>query len=323
MGAQLMGTTQSFGDMVAVRDVAGKYISKLGEKNEKVVVVNADLSGTSRNKGFCEEFPDRSFNVGIAEQDLVSFSAGLAHEGFMPYAFTMAPFISMRACEQCRTDVAYGHLNVRLIGNYAGYSSGVSGATHCALEDCAIMGSMAGMTVLEPGDPYQICKMLEATLSWDGPVYIRSGIEAIKPIYPENYDYQIGKAITAREGSDGAFIASGIVVQFAMEAAERLEKELGASIRVVDMHTIKPIDEQAVIAAALTGRVIAAQDHNIIGGLGYYAAAVIAQAGIAAQFKILGCPDHFVPIATAPYLFHRNEYDADGLYANMKKMLEK
>ena len=165
-----MGITQSFGDMVAVRDVAGKYISKLGEKSDKVVVVNADLSGTSRNKGFCEEFPDRSFNVGIAEQNMVSFAAGLAHEGFIPYAFTMAPFISMRACEQCRTDVAYERLNVRLIGNYAGYSSGVSGATHCALEDCAIMGSMAGMTVLEPGDPYQICKMLEASLTWDGPI---------------------------------------------------------------------------------------------------------------------------------------------------------
>jgi transketolase len=323
MGARLMGITQSFGDMVAVRDVAGKYISRLGEKNDKVVVVNADLSGTSRNKGFCEEFPHRSFNVGIAEQNLISFSAGLAHEGYMPYAFTMAPFISMRACEQCRTDVAYGHLNVRLIGNYAGYSSGVSGATHCALEDCAIMGSMAGMTVLEPGDPYQICKMLEATLTWDGPVYIRSGIEAIKPIYPEDYDYQIGKAIIAREGGDGAFIASGIVVQFALEAAERLEKDTGAKIRVVDMHTIKPIDEAAVLDAARTGRVIAAQDHNIIGGLGYYAAAVIAQAGVSAQYKILGCPDRFVPIATAPYLFHVNEYDADGLYKNMKKMLDK
>jgi transketolase len=318
-----MGITQSFGDMVAVRDVAGKYISKLGEKNDKVVVVNADLSGTSRNKGFVEEFPDRSFNVGIAEQNLVSFSAGLAHEGFMPYAFTMAPFISMRACEQCRTDVAYGHLNVRLIGNYAGYSSGVSGATHCALEDCAIMGSMARMTVLEPGDPYQICKMLEATLTWDGPVYIRSGIEAIKPIYPEEYDYQIGKAIIAREGSDGAFICSGIVVQFALEAAERLEKETGAKIRVIDMHTIKPIDEMAVIEAAKTGRVIAAQDHNIIGGLGYYAAAVIAKSGLATQFKILGCPDHFVPIATAPYLFKVNEYDTDGLVKNMKEMLKK
>ena len=317
-----MGTTQSFGDMVAVRDVAGKYIAKLGEENDKVVVVNADLMGTSRNRGFYEEFPERTFNVGIAEQNLISFSAGLAHEGFMPYAFTMAPFISMRACEQCRTDVAYGGLNVRMIGNYAGYSSGVSGATHCALEDCAIMGSMAGMTVLEPGDPYQICKMLEASLDYDGPIYIRSGIEAIKPIYPENYEYKIGKAIIANEGNDGAFICSGIVVQFALEAAKIIKKELGKNIRVVDMHTIKPIDEEAVLAAAKTGRVIAAQDHNIIGGLGYYVGAVIAQNAVSTQFKILGCPDLFVPIATAPYLFKVNEYDTAGLVKHMKAMLE-
>jgi len=316
-----MGKTESFGDMVAVRDVAGKYISALGEKNDKVVVVNADLMGTSRNRGFFENFPERTFNVGIAEQNLISFSAGLAHEGFMPYAFSMAPFISMRACEQCRTDVAYGNLNVRMIGNYAGYSSGVSGATHCALEDCAIMGSIAGMTVLEPGDPYQVCKMLEATLDYDGPVYIRSGIEAIKPIYPKDYDYKIGKAIITKEGGDGAFICSGIVVQFALEAANIIKEETGKDIRVVDMHTIKPIDEQAVVSAARTGRVIAAQDHNIIGGLGYYAAAVIAESGISTKFEILGCPDKFVPIATAPYLFKVNEYDTDGLVKHMKKML--
>lgn len=316
-----MSNTQSFGDMVAIRDVAGNYITTLGEKNDKVVIVNADLMGTSRNRGFFEEFPERAFNVGIAEQNLVSFAAGLAHEGFMPYAFTMAPFLTMRACEQCRTDVAYGNLNVRLIGNYAGYSSGVSGATHCALEDCAIMGSIAGMTILEPGDPSQICKMLEATLDYKGPVYIRSGIEAIKPIYSGDYKYEIGKAIIANEGDDGAFICSGIVVQFALEAAQIIKAEFGKNIRVVDMHTIKPIDVDAVLSAAKTGRVIAAQDHNIIGGLGYYVGTVIAEAGISTQFKILGAPDHFVPIATAPYLFHKNEYDTEGLVKNMKAML--
>ncbi len=318
----MSSSTQSFGDMVAVRDVAGNYIPTLGEKSDKVVVINADLMGTSRNRGFYEQFPRRTFNVGIAEQNLVSFAAGMAHEGFMPYAFTMAPFLTMRACEQCRTDVAYGQLNVRLIGNYAGYSSGVSGATHCALEDCAIMGSIAGMTVLEPGDPYQICKMLEATLDHEGPVYIRSGIEAVKPIYPEEYEYEIGKAITPREGNDGAFIASGIVVQFALEAADIIRKETGAEIRVVDMHTIKPIDRDAVRSAAETGRVIAAQDHNIIGGLGYYVGAVLAEERLAPQFRMLGAPDHFVPIATAPYLFNKNEYDTEGLVKNMKEMLK-
>ena len=234
----------------------------------------------------------------------------------------MAPFISMRACEQVRTDVAYGKLNVRLIGNYAGYSSGVSGATHCALEDCAIMGSIAGMTILEPGDPFQVCKMLEATLDYDGPVYIRSGIEAIKPIYPENYEYQIGKALIPNQGDDGAFICSGIVVQFALEAAKIIKEQTGKDIRVVDMHTIKPLDVDAVLSAAKTGRVIAAQDHNIVGGLGYYVGQVIAENGLSIKFKTLGAPDNFVPIATTPYLFRINEYDIDGLVKNMIKMLE-
>lgn len=306
---------------VAIRDAAGKYITTLGEKSDKVVVVNADLMGTSRNRGFFEKFPERTFNVGVAEQNLISFSAGLAHEGFIPYAFSMAPFISMRAAEQCRTDVAYGGLNVRMIGTYAGYSSGISGATHCALEDCAIMGSMAGMTVLEPSDPCQVCKMLEATLTYDGPVYIRSGIEAVRPIYSAEQEYEIGKATIARKGNDGAFLVSGVVVQFALEAAEIIRQTTGKEIRVIDMHTIKPIDAPAVIEAAKTGRVIAAQDHNIIGGLGYYAAAVIAQSGISTQFKILGCPDHFVPIATPAYLFHKNEYDTEGLVKNMRAML--
>jgi transketolase len=314
--------TQSFGDMIAVRDVTGKYIAELGKMSEDVVVVNADLMGTSRNKWFVEQFPERSFNVGVAEQNLVSFAAGLAHEGFMPYAFSMAPFIAMRACEQVRTDVAYGELNVRLIGNYAGYASGAAGATHSALEDCAIIGSIAGMTILEPGDPYQICKMLEATLDYDGPVYIRCGVEPLKPIYPENYEYEIGKAIITNEGDDGAFICSGIVVQFALEAARIIKEKTGKDIRVVDMHTIKPLDVDAVLSAAKTGRVIAAQDHNIIGGLGYYVGQVIAENGISIKFKTLGAPDHFVPIATAPYLFKVNEYDTDGLVKNMMEMIE-
>ncbi len=318
-----MKNTKSFGDMVAIRDIAGKYISTLGDKNEKVVVVNADLMGTSRNKGFYEKFPKRTFNVGIAEQNLVSFAAGLAHEGYMPYAFTMAPFISMRALEQCRDDIAYGNLDVRLIGNYAGYSSGVSGATHCALEDCAIMSSIANMSVLEPGDPNQVCKMLEASLNYKGPIYIRSGIESLPKIYEDNQEYKIGKAIIAREGDDGAIICSGVVLQFALEAAKIIKRDLNKNIRIIDMHTIKPLDEEAVINATRTKNVIVAQDHNIIGGLGSLVANVIAKNNIDTKFKILGCPDYFVPIATAKHLFKINEYDTAGLVKNMKKMIEK
>ena len=158
-------TTQFF-----LRDVIGAYLTELGKRDRRVAMVTADLTGTCRTKDFVQNFPDRSFNMGIAEQNMVSFSAGLAHEGFMPFAFTMAPFIAMRACEQCRTDVAYANLDVRLMATYAGYSGGISGATHWALEDTAIMSTMGGMMVLEPSDPIQAKRMMDAMLNYHGPI---------------------------------------------------------------------------------------------------------------------------------------------------------
>lgn len=307
--------------MSFLRDVLGGYMVTLGEKDERVVIVNADLMGTCRNRTFVERFPQRSYNVGIAEQNMVSFAAGLAHEGLLPYAFSMAPFISMRACEQCRTDVAYAGVPVRLVATYAGVSGGISGATHWSLEDCGIMTAMPGMTVLEPSDRIQAQKMLEATLTWPGPVYIRSSVEAVEGLYDETYRYEIGKATTVRPGDDGAFLCSGVVVQYAKQAAETIAERTGRQIRVVDMHTIKPIDRQAVLEAAKTGYVIAAQDHNIVGGLGYAAAAVLAETGTATRFRILGVPDRFTVMGHAPWLYHQFGYDAGGLAAEMMELL--
>lgn len=308
-----------FTEKYFLRNIMGNYMTTMGEINKRVVVVNADLSGTCRNTEFSQVFPERSFNVGIAEQNLVSFSAGLAHEGFIPFAFSMAPFISMRACEQCRTDVAYANLNVRLMGTYAGVSGGISGATHWSFEDCAIMGSMANMVVLEPSDPVQAIKMLEATLEYEGPVYIRSSIEPVISLYEDDYEYKIGKASIVKEGNDGAYICSGITVKYATEAALRIEKNLGKHIRVIDMHTIKPIDRNAIIDAAKTGRIVVAQDHNKVGGLGYFVSNVLAEENIAVKYANLGIDDCFETMAHAPYLYHKFGYDADGLE---KKMIE-
>lgn len=306
----------------SVRDAAGGYLETLGEKHPNIVVLNADLTPSTRTKGFIDRFPGRSFNMGIAEQNMVSFAAGLAHEGYMPFVCSMAPFLSMRACEQVRTDVCYGGLPVRFFGTGAGYSAGGAGATHCALEDVAILSSMGGMTVLEPCDPYQAIELLDDCIDWPGPVYIRMGREAGNAAQRPPEKARIGKAIIRRQGGDGAILASGVVVHYALEAAERLQRDMGASIRVVDVHTIKPLDVEAVVSAARTGRVLAAQDHNIIGGLGSMVAMAIAQAGIACRFQALGCPDRFVPLATTEYLYHVNGYDADGLYENMQGMLE-
>lgn len=304
-------------EKVFVRNILGEYVSELGKEFDKLVVVNADLMGTSRNKSFAEKFSQRSFNVGIAEQNLVSFSAGLAYEGFIPLAFSMAPFLTMRACEQVRTDVAYNNANVKLIASYSGVSGGISGATHWAIEDCAIMTSMPGMTVIEPSDATQAKILLKQAVQKIGPVYFRTSVEAQQDIYGEKDSFEIGKAAIPMKGGDGAYICSGVTVQFAIEAALQIRREFNKKIRVVDMHTIKPIDRQAIIDAAKTGRIIVAQDHNIIGGLGFMVANILAEEKLAVNFKILGITDKFVPMAHAPYLYHQFGYDADGLKNSM------
>lgn len=306
-----------------IRNVVGNYLIELGKINNKVVVVNADLMGTSRNRTFVEQFPDRSFNVGIAEQNLVSFSAGLAHEGFIPFANSMSPFITMRACEQCRTDVAYGNLNVRLIGTYSGVSGGISGATHWGIEDCAIMSGIPGMTILEPSDAVQAKKMLIESLTFNGPIYMRLSVEAQADIYDENYHYKLGKATTVIDGNDGTFICSGVTVQFALQASRYISEKFNKKIRVVDMHTIKPIDSKAVFDAALTKNIVVAQDHNIIGGLGSAVAMVIASNNLNTNFKVIGIPDKFVPMAHASYLYHKFGYDAEGLVNSMMGMINR
>ncbi len=306
-----------FSSKYFLRDEVGGYMTTLGDEDSKVVVVNADLMRTCRNRSFAEKYPERTFNVGIAEQDMVSFAAGLAHEGFKSYAFTMAPFMSMRACEQVRTDVAYADLDVTLIGAYAGVSGGISGATHWGLEDVGIMTSFPNMTVMEPCDPVEAHKMMEASLSYSGPIYIRTSVEPTIPIYDENFDFQIGKASEILSGNDGTFIVSGITVKYALQAAMHIKETTGNEIRVIDMHTIKPIDSEAVINAAKTGHVVVAQDHNIHGGLGNAVSEVIVEEGIATKFRNIGYPDEFVAMAHAPYLYHKFGYDAEGLECAM------
>ena len=176
------------------------------------------------------------------------------------------------------------------------------------------------MTVVEAADQDQFCQILEASVDWKGPIYMRMGAEPEGSIY-EHPDFEFGKAQVAREGKDGAFIVSGITVKFALEAAARIKEELGADIEVLNVHTVKPLDKEAVAAAAKTGKVIVAQDHSIVGGLGYYAAEAIAEAGVACKFEIAGAPDKYVPLATTPFLYEINKYDAKGLFERMKAML--
>lgn len=302
-------------------ELCSQYLPELGRKYPKLVTINADLGATTRTNAFEEAFPERSFNVGIAEQNLISFGAGLAHEGYIPIVASFSSFLSMRSCEQIRTDVCYAQLPMILFATFAGASGGIMGATHCGLEDSGIMNTINGTIILEPSDPWMAKKMLAPAVESGKVVYIRMGRESAEPLYKDDYKYEIGKALTPRDGADGAFIVSGGVVEEALKAAETLKKDEGVDIRVVDMHTIKPIDVDAILSAAKTGRIVAAQDHNIIGGLGSVVASVLAEAGANCKFKMLGLAEKYVPLATTGFLYSQNEYDAEGLVKNMKSLL--
>lgn len=311
------------GHKTAVRPELGYYMTTLGDKNDKVVIVNADLAGTCRNKGFEEKYPNRCFNVGIAEQNMVSLGAGLACEGYIPYVFSMAPFLTMRACEQCRTDVAYGNRNVRMIGIYAGVSGGISGATHWSIEDCGIMTSIPNVAVFEVSDVNQMKRLMDYSLEYSGPMYIRCTVEPTLDIYPEDVSVVNGGSLTILDGDDGAFICSGVIVQYAIEASKQILEETGKKIRVVDTYSIKPIDKEAIISAAKTGNIIVAQDHNVYGGLGSIVATVIAEEGLSIKFKICGIKDEFVAMAHAGYLYHYFGIDGEGLKNSMLEMINK
>ena len=303
-----------------LRNVIGEYMTTLGEKSEKVVIVNADLAGTCRNRRFAETYPKRSFNIGIAEQNMVSFAAGLACEGFIPYAFSMAPFLTMRACEQCRTDIAYGNRNVRLLGVYAGVSGGISGATHWAIEDVGIMTSIPGIAVFEVSDANQAKRLLDYSLEHKGPMYIRCGVEPTEDIYQESVEIRPGGSTVIVDGDDGAILSAGVTVQYAKEASEIIEKENGKKIRVVDMYSIKPVDRKAIIESAETGHVVVAQDHNISGGLGSIVGTVMAEEGFGIKYKILGVPDRFVAMAHAPYLYDKFGINARGIAESVNSL---
>jgi len=254
-------------------------------------------------------------------QNTVSVAAGLAHEGFIPYVSGFATFLSMRACEQVRTDVCYGNLPVKLVATHSGTTSG-GGTTHCAIEDLAIMRSFANMTVIAPSDSRITGYAVRAALSVPGPVYIRIGRGLEPLVYEEDVPYIVGKAIEVRGGTDLTIIACGLCVYQAKMAAEKLEKE-GVSVRVIDMHTIKPLDTEAVLSAAReTGKIITVEDHTIYGGLGSAVAECLAENGVSAKFRRMGIPDVFVENGSMKDLHKHYGFDQEGIYNAAKEMLK-
>lgn len=253
---------------IATRDSYGNKLASLGETNKKIVVLDADLSAATKTSIFAKKFPERFFNMGIAEQDMISTAAGMATCGQIPYASTFAMFAAGRAYDQIRNSICYPKLNVKICATHSGISVGEDGATHQMLEDISLMRGLPNMTVLSVSDDTQTKWAVEEISKINGPVYLRLGRLASPVIYDENQKFEIGKGIQIGDGTDATVIATGLMVSEAIKAKEELEKQ-GINIRVIDIHTIKPIDKEIIVKSAKeTKRIITIEDHSIIGGLG-------------------------------------------------------
>ncbi|MDR1731199.1 MAG: hypothetical protein LBR61_03810 [Synergistaceae bacterium] len=279
--------------VVAARPVWQEYFAAMMKNHQNVVALTADLSRSTCTELARKEVPERFFNVGIAEQNMLGMAAGLALNGKIPYCATFAPFASMRAAEQFRNDICYMNLNVRLVGSFAGIVM-PSGPTHSGLEDAGIIRGMPNSTVVSPSDLHMLARIFEASVDYPGPVYIRLESGANEPVlYAEEYEFKIGKALIAKPGKDAVIISFGMILRNALEAALKLGEE-GFDVGVIDMHTLKPLDAAAVLEAARrTGRIITMENHSIYNGLGSAVAETILESGIPCKFKRLGIPDRF------------------------------
>ena len=257
-------------EKIATRAAYGKALEELAAQEPNLVVLDADLSGSTMTKGFGAEHPDRFFDMGIAEANMVGVAAGLATCGKKPFVNSFAMFAAGRAWEQVRNSVAYPGLNVKVVGSHGGLSVGEDGATHQCIEDLAIMRAIPNRTVLCPCDGNEMKQAVKALLAYDGPAYLRLGRLAVETVTDqvEGYEFQIGKGVLLRDGQDVTVVAVGMMVQMALTAADILAEE-GISVRVIDMHTIKPLDTEILLAAARdTGCIVTSEEANIVGGLG-------------------------------------------------------
>jgi len=265
-------------NFASIRDAFGRALVKLGEKNEKVVVLDADVSTSTRTAFFKDKFPDRFFNFGVAEGNMMDVAAGLALVGKIPFASTFSSLASLRALEQIRTSIAYPNLNVKIAGGYGGLSDFKDGPTHHSICDLAIIRSIPNMTLIVPADAIETEKAVYAVAQYEGPVYLRLSRAEVPVIFDENYKMEIGKGNLLKDGKDVTLIATGIMVVRVLEAAKVLENEEKIDAKVIEIHTLKPLDVDIIIRAAdETGAIVTAEEHSIIGGLAGAVAEVIAE----------------------------------------------
>lgn len=280
------------GDKIATREAYGNALAALGRRDPSIVVLDADLSASTKTAVFKKEFPDRFFNAGIAEANMLGMAAGLALTGKKVFASTFAMFAAGRGYEIIRNSIGYPHIGVNICATHAGITVGEDGASHQCLEDLALMRVIPGMTVVHPADGPSTEKLLGQVAELDGPSYVRLGRLAVPVLYDDDAEIQIGKGNVVREGTDHTIIACGLMVSEALNAAEELAKD-GIQVRVIDMHTIKPLDEEIILKAAReTKSIITAEEHSVIGGLGSAVAEVCAR-NHPVKVRMIGIRDQF------------------------------
>ena len=308
---------------IATRNAYGEALVELADKYPELMVLDADLAGATMSKFFAAAHPERFFDCGIAECNMTGIAAGMAAAGLKPFTNTFAVFAAGRAFEQVRNSIAYPHLNVKVVGSHGGVSVGEDGATHQSIEDFALMRSLPGMLVCCPCDGHEMRLAVEALLNYDGPAYLRLQRPSTDIFTDEieGYSFRLGKGVTLRGGDDVTVIATGLMVQQALFAAQMLEAE-GVSVRVIDMHTIKPLDEELVLRCAReTGCIVTAEEHSVIGGLG----------GAVAEYLSGVCPvpvlrhgvnDEFGRSGTYSAVLDYFELNAEGIAKKVRRALE-
>ena len=305
----------------ATRDGFGDEIVALGRENPDVLVVDADIGKSCKTGAFRKELPAQYLNVGIAEQNAAGVAAGLATCGKIPYVVTYAAFGSMRMVEMIRQEACYPHLNVKIACSHGGVTPANDGASHQCIEDLGILSTIPNMTVIMPADYHAARKLVRASASWDGPVYLRFTRDAIPVIYGEDDEFEIGKAKQLRAGADAAIIANGDTVCLALAAAEALSAR-GVNARVLDVHTIKPLDTEAVAACVNDcGKVVTVEDHNIINGLGSAVCCVAAEMG-KGQVKRIGIQDQFGQSAPYERLLAMNGITVENIVESVLGMVK-
>jgi transketolase len=309
-------------ESLATRDYYAKSLIELGKENKNVVVVDADLSCSTRTEKFAKQFPDRFYNVGIAEQNCIGVSAGLACMGKTVFASSFSMFITGRPWEQIRNSICYPSLNVKICATHAGITVGEDGASHQALEDIALMRILPNMRVIVPADAYEVQKVIKYVANTPGPFYVRMSRSATPVVHnEENVEFNLRKNTILRQGKDVAVMACGIMVKMAIDAAIELEKERGISVAVVNVSTIKPIDEDNIIEMAkLTGAIVTAEEHTIYGGLGSAVAEVVVRNSLV-PIEMLGIEGVFGESGKPNELLEKYGLNSQGIINKILKVL--